>query len=331
MQVVHYQRKRRKNGNFSLEFIFQDVRNRLADRFPIEVRYAPYHSNGFFRRLAIMLDAGRSRHEVTHVTGDINFAVLGVRKRNALLTILDCGFLNRPSGIRRAVLKKLWLQWPVGRARFITTISEVVKREIIYHSGCPADKIQVIPVSISDQFQPKPACFNSDCPRILHVGTAHNKNLPRVIEAVRRINCNLVIIGQIPADLLVELKSNHIRYENYVELSQDEIIAQYVKCDMLCFPSMYEGFGMPILEAQAVGRPVVTSNCSAMLEVAESTACLVDPTQTESIRSGIQRVIHDSEFRKRLVEDGFENVKRFDPERIAQQYYEVYLSMMSKT
>jgi glycosyltransferase involved in cell wall biosynthesis len=95
-------------------------------------------------------------------------------------------------------------------------------------------------------------------------------------------------------------------------------------CDLLVFASTFEGFGLPIVEAQATGRPVVTSNIMSMPEVAGDAACLVDPFNVSSIREGVLKVINDSDYRNALVKAGFENVKRFQPEQIARQYAELY-------
>ena len=98
----------------------------------------------------------------------------------------------------------------------------------------------------------------------------------------------------------------------------------YEEADIVTLMSTLEGFGMPIVEAQAVGRVVVTSNVSSMPEVAGDGACLVDPLDVSAIRAGIRKVIDDDGYREDLVRRGFENVKRFDPERIAQQYLDLY-------
>ena len=81
---------------------------------------------------------------------------------------------------------------------------------------------------------------------------------------------------------------------------------------------------MPIVEANAVGRAVVTSNCASMPEVAGEAACLVNPNSIASIRDGIQKVINDDGFRNKIITQGISNAKRFDPEVIAKQYLSLY-------
>ena len=85
---------------------------------------------------------------------------------------------------------------------------------------------------------------------------------------------------------------------------------------------------MPIIEAQATGRPVLTSNLGAMKEVAGDAACLVDPFDTDAIRAGLERIMADDSYRAQLIAAGFENVKRFTQERIAAQYAELYHDMI---
>jgi glycosyltransferase involved in cell wall biosynthesis len=87
---------------------------------------------------------------------------------------------------------------------------------------------------------------------------------------------------------------------------------------------------MPIIEAQATGRVVLTSNCSSMPDVAGNGALLVDPLSIKSMREGLEKLISDAALREKLIQAGFENVKRFDCETISEQYYEVYSSLVKR-
>lgn len=323
--IVHYQRKRRQNSNYSLEFIFADVRSRLKNICNIRLIEAPYLSNGLLRRILIAIHAWWNQGSITHVTGDITFATILLPPKTTILTILDCGILIRSKGIRRWIIRKLWFDLPIKKCRFVTTISESAAADLLSNCSLDKAKLRVIPVAISERFtfQPKEAA-PSKVHRLLHIGTAPNKNLPRLIEAIAGLDVELSIIGRISSECEAILATNKIHYRNLYNISEDEIIEEYSKADILCFVSLYEGFGMPILEAQAIGRPVLTSNRSSMPEVAGDAALLVNPESVEEIRAGIVELMNSTELCKLLVDRGCENVKRFSPLQIALAYANLY-------
>ncbi|MEJ7737961.1 MAG: glycosyltransferase family 1 protein [Chitinophagaceae bacterium] len=322
--IVYFQRKPRNVGNYSVEFIFEDVRYRLKDLIIAKIRFSRYESTGLFKRLYNCIEAAAGQGSVNHVTGDINYLGLLMNKHKTIHTILDCVFMTSTSGLKQAILKLFWLSLPVKRSAYITAISEATKKEIITHSGCDPEKIKVIYVAISNRFSRKDKPFNKSNPVILQVGTAFNKNIPRLIHALNGLSCELHIVGKSNEEYERLLKENNITYRYQSGLTDAEIIAKYEEADIVSLVSTYEGFGMPILEAQAVGRPVITSSVFSMPEVAGDAACIVDPFDVEQIRQGVNRILHDDDFRNSLVKKGFENIKRFDPEVIAMQYYELY-------
>jgi glycosyltransferase involved in cell wall biosynthesis len=230
----------------------------------------------------------------------------------------------RKSGIRRAVLKLFWLTLPVKRCARVTVISEAMKTELLRYVSCDPARVVVIPVGISELFQPAPKLFNQEGPTILQVGTSENKNLPRLIEALTGINCTLHILGNTNSTHLTALRNRRVRFRYWNSLPLEDVVRLYRDADIVAFPSTYEGFGMPILEGQAIGRAVITSNVFSMPEVAGDGACLVDPFDVASIRQGVQRVISDEAYRRHIVSRGFVNVKRFQPQGIAFQYLDLY-------
>lgn len=328
LNVTYFQRKPRVSS-YSLEFIFSQLREDLANRINPTVCIAPCYSNGVIRRLIIMLDAWWRQGSLNHVTGDINFVGLALRRSKTVLTILDCGDVSQRTGIAAWFLKKLWFEWPARRAQIITTISEASKNSIIELTCCEAAKVVVVPVAVSPVFEFRPVRKLPVVPRILQVGTSRNKNLERVATALKGIRCELVVIGELTQQQINCLRDAEIRFENHVGLSTHELFLQYEACDLVVFASLFEGFGMPIVEANVVGRPVVTSNITSMPEIAGKAACLVDPLSIESIRSGILRVLHDDEYRKSLILAGRHNAQRFDSKAIAQQYLAVYSKVIN--
>ena len=129
------------------------------------------------------------------------------------------------------------------------------------------------------------------------------------------------------SDLVQQLQAQGIRVENHCGLGEAEVIEQYRRADLVAFASTLEGFGMPILEAQSVGRPVVTSNCTSMPYVAGDGAVFVDPFSVASIRAGLLQVIEDGALRAALIERGRRNARRFDSDTIAALYRDLYQSL----
>ena len=156
------------------------------------------------------------------------------------------------------------------------------------------------------------------------MGTKANKNVMRLVQALEGMPCTLEIVGPIDEVLARLLEATGVQYQSYGRLSDDELVQRYCEADVISFVSTYEGFGMPIVEAQCVERVCVTSNCSSMPEVAGDGACLVDPFDVASIRAGFLRVIGDEDYRRSLIEAGRVNRLRFDAQKIADDFLKVY-------
>ena len=322
-RVVHFQRKP-TTGHFSVESHFAELRDLLSPRVDVTVEIMPRLSRRVLPRVQNMVAARMRQGDVNHIVGDSHYLATLLDPARTILTILDCDVLQRTSGLRRALLKLFWFTIPAKRVAAITVISEATRQEVNRHIDFPLHKIHVIPVFNNNAFQYCPREFNTERPTILQVGTRHNKNLERLILALEDISCRLIITGILTCEQRRLLDQTKINYENHQNLTATEIVSCYQQCDMLSFASTNEGFGMPILEAQSVGRPVVTSNCASMPEVAGNAAALVDPFSVDDIRQTIRRVIADAGLRSELVERGLENVRRYAPARITDQYCALY-------
>jgi glycosyltransferase involved in cell wall biosynthesis len=323
-QVIFFQRKPRPVGNYSVEFIFEDVRKRLKDAIDSRVVISAYESNGLWKRFYNCIQAFLKQGKVNHVTGDVNYLGLLLNREKTIQTVLDCVHLNTSSGIKYKILRLFWLVIPERRSRFITAISESTKKEILKHHSCNPNKIVVIPVAISPKFKFSEKKFNKNTPRILQVGTAANKNIPNLILALKGIPCILHIVGKKNEAYEILLKDNKVDYIYEWGLSEEDMIQRYEDADIITLISTYEGFGMPILEGQAIGRPVITSNQFSMPEVAGDAAVIVDPLNIEQISSGFKKIINDDDFRDEMISRGLKNIKRFDAEVIAREYLKLY-------
>jgi glycosyltransferase involved in cell wall biosynthesis len=137
----------------------------------------------------------------------------------------------------------------------------------------------------------------------------------------------LVIVGPLSAAILSDLRENDIQYENFVGVDHAFMMGLYRDVDIISFPSIYEGFGMPILEGQAMGRPVLTSNLDPMRSVAgQGGALLVNPESVDAIREGFQALIGNGILRDRLVTAGMNNCRQYTLERIVSRYRALYSS-----
>lgn len=323
IRIVHLMRDPRPNV-FSIERLYEDVRNSLPPDVKAVEWVCPNPSKGFWPRLRDAWAARKVQRDVNHVTGDTHYLTFFLNRRHTILTIHDLVTLENTRGLKRFVLWFFWFWLPVMRSRVVVTVSETTRWTLLKTVRCNPNKVIVIHNPVSDEFQPEAKVFNTECPRILQIGTKPNKNIPRVAEALSGIDCKLVIIGPMPPEYKTVLAEYGLDYENHVGLSREELVEQYQKADMLMFASTFEGFGLPIVEANAVGRPVITSNLLPMPEVASDAACLVDPYDVNSIRAGVQRIITEVTYRESLIDAGYQNALRFRSAAVAENYASVY-------
>ena len=322
--------ERRDPETSSIERVFETVGKVLAQR-GIEIRHDKVPYGNSVLGIAANLFAKRpASADIFHITGHITYYALRLPRRKTVITFHDLQILRMRKGIRRFLIKKLFYVWPIKMFDHVTTISEQTKRELIELTGCPEEKIRVIENPLTVEVTPHPRPFNVAKPVILQIGTSQNKNLRNLISAVKDLDCTLRIVGFLDDVMVRELNESRVEFVNRSNLSADEILAEYMNADILCFCSTSEGFGLPIIEGQAMLVPVITSSISPMKEVAGEGALLADPNDPSDIRSAFLRLIRDEKLRNEIVRLGLENIKRFSPDRIARQYEEIYLRILDK-
>lgn len=283
----------------------------------------------FFGFIRTNLYFRKNQNEINHITGAIHWSVFLLKRKNTVLTIHDAGNISELRGIKKYLFKLLWFYLPLKKLKYITVISEKSKKELVELFPWAENKITVIPNCLTIPYQEFVKPVNSK-PVILAYGFYPKKNLYRVLQAIVGIDVKIIIIGSLSSEVMKFLQDNNIDYINYEIATEEELIEAYKISDILCFPSLYEGFGLPILEGQAMKCCVITSDMSPMKEVAGDGAILVNPNSTEEIRKAINDIISDQELRNKLLKLGHQNVIKYFPEIIAEQYINYYKMILDK-
>jgi glycosyltransferase involved in cell wall biosynthesis len=273
----------------------------------------------------------------------------------SVVTIHDCIHLMFPQYLPGRMAHgyartSLWLA--AHRSNRILTVSETSKSDILRRFRVPADKITVVYNAIDERLSEAPPDEAFERVRIryqlrdpfaLYAGNIKpHKNLERLIDAFDRLHrqpgfdgLRLVIIGDeiskyqgLRRAVHRHKLHKHVRFFGYVPV--DTLSVLYRLASVFVFPSLYEGFGLPPLEAMASGTPVVTSNVSSLPEVVGDAAVLVDPYDPDSIADGMKQALTDSDLRDRLVERGLAKVREYSWERSVARIREVYEEVLQE-
>lgn len=312
----------------SIERVFEPIIETMKDEgHEVDVEFT-VQGRGFIHTLWKNMWHFRkiSKHRICHITGDVQYVACLMNPKNTILTIHDLVPLHNPKvpWYSKWLCYWLWYYFPLKRLKRVTCISEATQQDLISFFPWAKNKITVVTNPVRSEFVNVPKDFNQECPIILHIGTKTNKNLLRVVEALAGINCHLRVIGQIPNEEKEALKRFHINFSNEEFVTDKQIVREYENCDIVSFPSLFEGFGMPIIEGQTTGRAVLTSDLEPMKTVAGKNACLVDPYSVVSIRHGFLHLINDNKYRKLVALAGIENAKIYTPQSITNMYKKVY-------
>lgn len=309
---------------YSIEQVFDLIAERLPERFEPVPTVSSYRSKGVLRRALAVLEARRRQGDLNHVVGDVNYLAILLSRPRTVLTVHDCEFMERASALKRWIYGWVWLELPVRRAAVVVVPTRDVLEDLQRYTGVDPARVRVIPMPVDPIFAPSPMREDPGEPVVLQVGTRPNKNLERVIRALEGIPCTLLVLGALTPAQRGLLERCRVRYEERVALPRERVPEVYRESDVVVFASTKEGFGLPIVEAQASGRPVVAGDRPPLPEVAGEGACLVDPFDVSSIRDGIRRVVEDTAYRRRLVQEGLRNAARFEAGRIAEAHAQLY-------
>ncbi|MBM4277113.1 MAG: glycosyltransferase family 4 protein [Deltaproteobacteria bacterium] len=249
-----------------------------------------------------------------------------------IVTIHDLSFLRHPEWFsRRYFYLYRFLTPRIARHSLkIVTVSEFSKKEIIRLLGVPEEKVAVVYNAPSQSFTGGENLLEKE-DFILSVCSFNpRKNIQSLIEAFTRLKAKglkLIIAGSWhPSFRSMEISEKISHNANIIfkgHVADDELLRLYKRALMLVYPSFYEGFGLPPVEAMACGCPVVVSNTSSLPEVCGDAACYVDPYQIESITEAMKTLLDQKTLRQDLIQRGFQRAKAFSWEESARQYLRI--------
>jgi glycosyltransferase involved in cell wall biosynthesis len=279
-----------------------------------------------------------------------DFVLPPLRRARGILTVHDLAFLMRPDcadARLRAYLEEV-VPRSVQRADFIIADSENTRNDLVVLLGVPPSRVAVVPGGVEARFTPETDPDRLErararigvgrAPFILAIGVIEpRKNLNRLMDAFVVLKQR----GNVPADLKLVLAggkgwlSEDIYAHHAASAVRDDIMmpgfihddllpSVYSAAEVLAFPSLYEGFGLPILEAMACGTPVVASRASCLPEVAEGAAVLVDPNNVDGLAVALELVLTDASLNDKLVAQGRQRAAQYTWRRAAQQLLAVY-------
>lgn len=275
------------------------------------------------------------------------------RSTRTLLTVHDLSFVRVPEAASPGLKAYLDRVVPrsVQRADFILADSQATKDDLMRLYGVSAEKIDVLLSGVDARFKrvsdadiiltTRRRHAIGERPYIFAVGTIQpRKNYERVILALAALrgrghDLALVIAGGkgwLEDPIYQTIRDTGM--QDFVHLigfvDDADLPALYSSAVCLAFPSLYEGFGLPILEAMACGTPVVTANVSSLPEVAGDDALLVDPYDQDAITNAIERLVTDETLRQRLVQGGYERVKQFTWSASARKLHQIYSALLGE-
>ena len=302
-------------------------------------------------QLRIPLDLRREGIDLFHAP---HYVLPPLTPCKSVVTIHDCIHLRFPQYLPNRLAyayarSSMWVA--THRSNRVLTVSEASKRDILRYFRIPEGKIDVIYNAIDERFGETPSPdevervrerYQLNAPYVLYAGNIKpHKNLERLIEAFHTLrqdgdlaHVKLLIIGDEISKYAALRRAvhryklhKHVRFFGFVP---DKTLAVlYRLARVFVFPSLYEGFGLPPLEAMASGTPVITSDVSSLPEVVGDAALLIDPLDPAAIADAMRRVLMDSDLRETLRQKGLERVREFSWERSVRRVREIYGEVLS--
>ncbi|HHT5678574.1 TPA: glycosyltransferase family 4 protein [Raoultella planticola] len=246
--------------------------------------------------------------------------------KKTILTVHDLNHIDvdHNSNLLKKIYYRFVLRRACRRSRKIFTVSEFSKKRICEWADIPSSQVDVVGNGVSEEFNPNIKPYEGKY--ILVVGNRkRHKNELRALKAFSIANIpkdiNLLFTGEQSEELESYISNHNLQDRVFFmgRVDNNKLASLYKGARMLLFPSLYEGFGLPVIEAMACGTPVITSNTTSLPEVSGDAAILVDPLNINEIKAAIESLNFDSELCSKLIKRGLERAKMFSWENTAEK------------
>ncbi|NQX76875.1 glycosyltransferase [Gilvibacter sp.] len=330
---VHFIYRKPNPGNFSIESIY----NQLIDHWenspersivPISLKLRLNYDLWTFLKCWVRSLLGRFK--IVHITGGCNYMILAFPRAKRVLTIHDLYHLEANEVPFKFLYRLFYYSLPVRYSHKIVTVSEQTKKALIAAYPKARGKVEVIQNPLNAVFYTQSkeidAASKPSSPiRILQIGDKKLKNYERLIKATHQLKVEYTFIHAKTDRINALIKEYQIQARTRVRsnLSTEELIEEYLNADLLYFASTAEGFGLPLIEAQSLGLPIITSNRAPMNTVAPY-AFLVNPERTDQIEVAVEQMITEGASAAKL-RAAKEAVSLYRVEAVAKQYCALYL------
>lgn len=253
-----------------------------------------------------------------------------------VITLHDLSFIYFPNSYSSAfrIYYKKVIPRVLSLSDAIITVSENEKKRINEYFPKFKHKVRVVPSGLRGKFKNVKIKYDKQN-YILYVGSLNpRKNFQGVIKAFQKISSKIphelrIVGGEFKIFKKVNLiNSDRVRFLGYVD--DDTLVELYSNCSLFVFPSFYEAFGFPVLEAMACGAPVITSNLSSLPEIADGAAVLVNPYDINELANAMLRVLEDRDLRDSLIRKGYERAQLFSWNKTAKGILSVFEEVLSK-
>lgn len=317
--------RKKLEGENSIE----EVASKIAKKTGAKIVVLPNDSISIKGILANIRFAKKIQSPVFHVIVPTESYLLPFLKGKKIVTFHDLQTILISKNFLYKLLKIFLYIIPAkyfaDKITFVSKQTKVEFQNILHLNDC--NKLCVIYNPVDDRLIPKASLPNKVF-TILHIGTAPRKNLSAVIEACNNLDVKLDIIGKLSKEQFSLLLKNQINYENCFDITFEDIVNHYSSCDIVSFPSSYEGFGIPLIEANSMGKPVIAGDIAVLKEIGFNAAFFVEPGNISQIRNAINLLKNDKTKYDNLVIMGKRNAIQFSMETIGEQYKNIYREVL---